>query len=79
MNRCQNLRRAAKDLDLDLSQSFVVGDKWHDLDAGTTVGARGVLVRTGYGRITESSPGPAAPAAVVDNLIEAVTWILRHS
>jgi D-glycero-D-manno-heptose 1,7-bisphosphate phosphatase len=73
------LRRAAKDLDIDLSRSFVVGDRWHDLDAGTAVGAQGVLVRTGYGRITETSPpSGAAPAAVVDNLIEAVTWILRQ-
>ena len=85
------LHRAAKDLDIDLRQSFVVGDKGHDLDAGAAVGARAVLVRTGYGRITERSrpavskaEGPAlseveGPAAVVDNLIEAVTWILRHS
>jgi D-glycero-D-manno-heptose 1,7-bisphosphate phosphatase len=72
------LHRAAKDLDIDLSRSFVVGDRWHDLDAGTAVGAQGVLVRTGYGRITEASPPGAAPAAVVDNLIEAVTWILRQ-
>ena len=73
------LHRAAKDLEIDLSRSFVVGDRWHDLDVATAVGAQGVLVRTGYGRISEASPPPGpGPAAVVDNLIEAVTWILRH-
>jgi D,D-heptose 1,7-bisphosphate phosphatase len=73
------LRRAARDLGLDLARSYVVGDRWHDLQAGSSDGARGVLVRTGYGRITESEPlSRVTPAAVVDNLIEAVTWILRH-
>lgn len=74
------LLRAARELEIDLSRSFAVGDRWQDLDVGTAVGARGLLVRTGYGRITEALPRPgAAPAAVVDNLIEAVTWILRQS
>ncbi len=74
------LRRAASDLGLDLSRSFVVGDRWHDLQAGQAVGARGVLVRTGYGRTEEASPKPGvAPAATVDNLIAAAAWILRAS
>lgn len=74
------LRRAAKELGLDLARSYAVGDRWHDLEAGSPDGARGILVRTGYGRITEAAPRASVrPAAVVDNLIEAVTWILRHS
>ena len=74
------LHRAAADLQIDLPRSFVVGDRLQDLEAGVAVGARGVLVRTGYGRLTEKAPPPDAPhAAVVDNLIEAVSWILRQS
>lgn len=74
------LRQAAGDLDFDLARSFVVGDRWHDVQAGAAAGARGILVRTGYGRQAAASPpAGAAAAAVVDNLIEAVTWILRHS
>jgi len=70
--------RAAQDLDLDLSRSFAVGDRWHDLEAGRSVGARTILVRTGYGRTEEAAPrGRPAPDAIVDNAIEAVTWILR--
>ena len=74
------LHRAARDLGIDLSRSFAVGDRWHDVDAGVAAGARAILVRTGYGRTSEALPPPgAAPAAVVDNLIGAVTWILRQS
>ena len=71
------LRRAAADLDLDLTRSFVVGDRWHDVQAGRTAGARTILVRTGYGRTEEATPGPVAADVIVDNLIEAASWILR--
>jgi D-glycero-D-manno-heptose 1,7-bisphosphate phosphatase len=72
------LSRAAADLDLALDRSFVVGDRWHDLEAGQRVGARTLLVRTGYGRTEEASPKPGLqPSAIVDNLMEAVAWILR--
>ena len=72
--------RAASELGLALEQSFVVGDRWHDLEAGQRVGARGVLVRTGYGRTEEASPKPhVKPSAIVDNVMEAVSWILRNS
>jgi histidinol phosphatase-like enzyme len=74
------LKRAATDLGIDLAHSFVVGDRWNDLEAGQAVGARGILVRTGYGRIDEASPKAGVrPAAVVDNLIGAVSWILHAS
>ena len=72
------LMRAAADLDLALDRSFVVGDRWHDLEAGQTVGARTVLVRTGYGKTEEAAPRPQLqPSAIVDNVMAAVSWILR--
>jgi len=74
------LTRAAADLDIALDRSIVVGDRWHDLEAGQHVGARGVLVRTGYGKTEEASPhSRVTPSAIVDNLMEAVSWILRAS
>jgi len=74
------LRRAAAELDLDLARSTVVGDRWHDIEAGSRAGARTVLVRTGYGRTEEQRPKPGVAAdAVTDNLIEAVSWILREA
>jgi D-glycero-D-manno-heptose 1,7-bisphosphate phosphatase len=71
--------RAAADLGLDPARSFFVGDKWLDVGAAQAVGARGVLVRTGYGATEERQPLPDVKAhAVVDNFIEAVGWILRQ-
>ena len=71
------LRRAAAELNLDLTRSVVVGDRWHDIEAGRRAGTQTVLVRTGYGRTEEQRPKPGLRAdAVVDNLIEAVSWTL---
>lgn len=73
------LVRAAAELRLDLARSFSVGDKWTDVQAGQAAGARGILVRTGYGRSSEASPIPGVePAAVVDNVMGAAAWILRE-
>jgi len=73
------LRQAAADLDLDLARSFAIGDKWTDVQAGVAAGARGILVRTGYGRTSESSPKrPVEPATIADDLIAATAWILRN-
>jgi D-glycero-D-manno-heptose 1,7-bisphosphate phosphatase len=74
------MKQAASDLDLDLSGSFTIGDKWTDVQAGAAAGAKGILVRTGYGRSSELTPRPAVePAAVLDDLISATAWILRHA
>lgn len=72
--------RAVQELDLDPERSFVVGDKWLDVALARAIGARSVLVRTGYGASEEAEPPPNLAAdAVVDNLIAAASWILRRA
>ena len=69
--------RAAADLGLDPGRSFVVGDKWLDVQLGRAVGARAILVRTGLGAAEERRPPAGVTAdAVVDNLAAATAWIL---
>jgi D-glycero-D-manno-heptose 1,7-bisphosphate phosphatase len=76
---CGMIERASADLGLDPGRSFVVGDKWIDVGAGRAAGARTILVRTGYGAAEETEPPADLTAdAVVDNLVEAVSWILRQ-
>jgi D-glycero-D-manno-heptose 1,7-bisphosphate phosphatase len=43
------LLRAADELFLDPERSYVIGDTLKDIEAATRIGARGILVRTGYG------------------------------
>ena len=71
--------RAARDLGIDPLRSFTVGDRWLDVALARTIGAKGVLVRTGYGQSQETAPPPGLAAdAVVDNLAGAASWILQH-
>jgi len=71
---------AARDHGLDVARSFVVGDRWRDIEMGLAAGTKTVLVKTGYGR-TEATrpPDNMSGVPVVANLIEAVSWILRNA
>ena len=62
--------RAATDLGFDPAQSFVIGDKPCDIDLGRAVGAKTILVRSGYGRKFEQS-NVVAPDFIVDDLVQA--------
>ena len=71
--------RAARELGIDPERSFTVGDRWLDVALARAVGARGILVRTGYGVTEEARPPQGLAAdAVVDNLVGAASWILRN-
>ncbi len=72
------LDRAAREHDIDLGRSYVIGDKASDINLATNAGARGVLVLTGYGSETFANPDrwPCAPSLVADDLLRAVESIL---
>ena len=72
------LWQAAREHDIDLSVSYVVGDKASDMNLAENAGARGALVLTGYGRATLAARDrwPCAPAIIADDLLDAVKQIL---
>ena len=58
----------------------MVGDRWLDVACGMAPGTRALLVRTGHGaHEAERRPAGARPDAILNNLMEAVGWILRNS
>lgn len=72
--------RAARDLDLDLRRSYLIGDRYTDVETAANAGVRGILVLTGYGRgefefIREKAA--AQPVYVAEDLMDAATWILK--
>ena len=74
------LERAAGEHALDLSSSWVVGDRYADLEMGYAAGARGILVMTGYGRgeyELHRTRWARQPDALAANLTEAVRRILN--
>jgi D-glycero-D-manno-heptose 1,7-bisphosphate phosphatase len=71
--------RAIEEFGIDPAQSFVVGDRWVDVELAQAVGSRAVLVRTGYGTTEEQRPREGLKAdAILDNVIGAASWILRE-
>jgi histidinol phosphatase-like enzyme len=75
------LERAAREHQLDLARSYVVGDRYGDMELAFRAGCRGVFVRSGYGLGEETwhaKDWPRQPDAVVDDLQGAAEWILRQ-
>lgn len=71
------VRRAVRELGLDLRSSYCVGDSAADLGLAVRTGTRGVLVLTGHGRTTAAAFGDAPPAAhVAVNFRAAAEWII---
>ena len=72
------IERACQELQLDPARSIMVGDRWLDVACGRAAGTRTVLVRTGHGAHEEERPPAGVQAdAILNNLMEAVGWILR--
>jgi D-glycero-D-manno-heptose 1,7-bisphosphate phosphatase len=73
--------RAARDLDIAVKDSYVVGDKWSDVELGQRAQARTVLVMSGF---TPDGPGNTRPPRVKDpdftahSLVEAADWIIQQ-
>jgi D-glycero-D-manno-heptose 1,7-bisphosphate phosphatase len=71
------LLAAAEELGIDLSSSWMVGDKSADVEAGIAAGCKPILVRTGYGAVETALAPEGVPA--VDDLFSAVDHILNNS
>jgi D-glycero-D-manno-heptose 1,7-bisphosphate phosphatase len=76
------LLRASAELDVDLARSYVIGDREGDLQLAWSVGARGVLVKTGYGGGElryNAARWARQPDLVAEHLLEAVQRIVAES
>jgi D-glycero-D-manno-heptose 1,7-bisphosphate phosphatase len=69
------LLEAQRKHNIDLSRSFVVGDRWRDIDAGHNAGCKTVLIDYGY----RERPPVQPPEATVRSLREAADWIICSS
>ena len=68
------LEAAARDAGLSLSESFMVGDRWRDIEAGRRAGCAVIFIDRGY-----HERRPDDPDAIVGSLPEAVDWILNRA
>ena len=68
------LLRAAKRDHIALAESYMIGDRWRDIEAGRRAGCRTILIGNGYGEKLQSTPD-----AVVATLDAAADWIVAQS
>ena len=76
--KTQLLEKAVANIAFDRKKTYFVGDKLSDLETGKNFGIKTILVRTGYGQETEEKlTKKLQPDHVVNNLKDAVPWILK--
>jgi D-glycero-D-manno-heptose 1,7-bisphosphate phosphatase len=63
---------AAQEMALDIAHSYMVGDRWRDIEAGRRAGCRTIFVDNRY-----DEPRPENPDFVVASLLEATKIILN--
>ena len=68
------LKAAARDAGLSLRASFMVGDRWRDVEAGRRAGCTTIFIDWGY-----EERRPEQPDVIVQSLPDAVDWILSRS
>lgn len=75
------LEQAAKDIGIDLSHSYMVGDRYGDVELARRAGARAVLVKSGYGLgefTYQQHTWKEQPDYVAEDLLDAVRWIVQR-
>lgn len=65
------LLEAAQEYGIDLSKSFMVGDRWRDIEAGVAAGCKTIFINYRY-----AEKKPDAPDFIVSSLLEAKKIIL---
>lgn len=73
--------QACKSFDIDLSRSYVVGDRYIDVEFAHRSHLKSIVVETGYGlgELEYVFPGkPLEPDHVAEGLFQAVQWILKR-
>jgi D-glycero-D-manno-heptose 1,7-bisphosphate phosphatase len=72
--------QAARDFEIDLTRSFVIGDAFSDVAVALAIGTQPILVLTGRGRVqhAEMTANNHTGHQVTDDLLDAVEWILSE-
>ena len=72
----ENFLKAVEEFDIDVENSYMIGDRVTDLIPANILGIRTVLVRTGYGRENESKLAENhLDSLVVENISEFVSYL----
>ncbi|MBW1720643.1 MAG: HAD family hydrolase [Deltaproteobacteria bacterium] len=72
---------ACRSFEIDKTRSYLIGDRYLDIETAERAGLKGILVKTGYGLgdLTYIFPQrPLRPCYIADDLLQAVQWVLKR-
>jgi D-glycero-D-manno-heptose 1,7-bisphosphate phosphatase len=75
------IERACNELNIDPTRSYMVGDRIMDVEFGHKIGAKGILVLTGYGKgelMHCNGQWRREPDLIAKDLYDAVRWIITQ-
>ena len=75
------LEKAAIELEINLSRSYLIGDRLSDIQTAKTAGLKSILVLTGYGReeMDNIKQNPALkPDLICPDIVAGIDWILQQ-
>jgi phosphoglycolate phosphatase-like HAD superfamily hydrolase len=71
------IEKAVADLNIDLSQSWLIGDTTTDVQTAKNAGLKSILLRTGHGG--NDGKHEVRPDFVTDKLLDAVRLLLAQT
>ncbi len=74
------IEQARGHFEIDMSRSYVIGDRCLDIEMADRCGLKGILVKTGYGRGEAEYILPSRtekPVYIAEDMYDAVRWILE--
>ncbi|MFH1684481.1 MAG: HAD family hydrolase [Candidatus Margulisiibacteriota bacterium] len=71
------LKEADQEYNIDLTNSYVLGDHPHDIEMAQAVGANAIYLLTGHGKKHKKELS-AKPDLVANDLYEAAVWIMKN-
>ena len=74
------IEKACEAFDIDMSNSYVIGDRYTDIELALRSNVKGILVATGYGLGDTNYVFPRLsfkPAHIAKDLLQAVRWIIK--
>ena len=73
--KAKMIKDAAKEFDIDLSRSFMIGDKKIDIEMSHNAGCKSILVLTGNGNKARKE---SKPDFIAKDLLDAAKWIIKN-
>jgi len=75
------IEQASKAFEIEMDNSYVIGDRYSDIELAVRSGMKGILVTTGYGQGDIDYVFPRLsfkPAHIARDLLHAVRWIIEE-